>query len=90
MLTMEERYLTVDEAARELGLASPDLLYRLLRIGTVRGVKRGGRWMIPYTEVELRRARVMRKRCSASYVEREPRTAVRDRFAPLAGLPGSS
>jgi hypothetical protein len=92
MLMIEERYLTPDQAARELALTTPDLVYRLLRAGTIRGVKddESGRWKIPYSEIELRRARVERKRCSASHVKRDSRSAVRERFAPLAGTPGAS
>lgn len=90
IMSREERYLTPNEAASELSLSSADLVYRLLRAGTIRAEKdETGHWRIPYSEIELRRARVERKRCSASHVKREPTTAARERFAPRVGLPGA-
>lgn len=46
-----ERPLTVPEAAKLLDY-HPDHLGRLLRAGTVKGERVGGRWLIPRQEVD--------------------------------------
>jgi excisionase family DNA binding protein len=46
-----ERPLTVPEAAGKLNY-HPDHLGRLLRAGTVKGMRVGGRWLLDPAEVE--------------------------------------
>jgi excisionase family DNA binding protein len=82
---MERDYVTPNEAARLLNLATTDVVYRLLRSGRLSGDRVNGRWRIPREAVELRRSRVEHKRGSPSFRDRkrERRSAARERFAPL-------
>ena len=86
MSYMEESTLSVVEASRMLGYTTPDYLLRLIRNGVVRAEKVGGRWRIEKREIELRIARVEKKRSSASFREEDRaarRSAIRERLAPL-------
>jgi excisionase family DNA binding protein len=86
MSYMEEPTLSVVEASRMLGYTTPDYLLRLIRNGVVRAEKVGGRWRVEKREVELRIARVEKKRSSASFREEARaarRSALRERLAPL-------
>ena len=91
VLTVNGDTVTPSEAARLLSLTTPDVVYRLLRAGTIRGECVGGRWRIPRSEIERRKRAVAAKKSSPSYRERaaERRAAVRSRFEPVAGLPGA-
>jgi excisionase family DNA binding protein len=87
---IEEPTLSVVEASRMLGYTTPDYLLRLIRNGVVRAEKVGGRWRVEKREVELRMARVEKKRSSASFRDRseENRAASRSAFEPRPGTPG--
>lgn len=63
--------MTVEEAARELGLESPDVVYRLVRIGTLPAQKIGRRWDISPEAVAERKRRVAHKRSSRLHAAAE-------------------
>lgn len=82
---IEEPTLSMVEASRMLGYTTPDYLARLIRNGVVRAEKVGGRWRIEKREIELRIARVEKKRSSASFREEDRaarRAEIREQFAP--------
>jgi len=85
---MESDFLTPDEAARELSLQTAATVYRRLRAGTLRAELVGGRYRIPRSEVERLKRQVASKRSSPSFrpSSAERRAAIRERFAPVAGL----
>jgi excisionase family DNA binding protein len=85
---LEEPTLSTTEASRMLGYTTPDYLLRLIRNGVVRAERVGGRWQIERREIELRLARVEKKRSSASFREQDSaarRSEIRERFTPLVG-----
>jgi excisionase family DNA binding protein len=69
--------MTVEQAARELGLDSPDVVYRLVRMGTIPARKVGRRWDISPEAVEDRKRKVAHKRSSRANAaaERDRRRA---------------
>lgn len=82
-------WLTPNEAARELSLATTDVVYRLIRAGTLRAERdERGRWRIPAEAVELRKARVSGKRSSPSFAGDRPDRRTASAFAPRPGMPG--
>jgi excisionase family DNA binding protein len=85
-----DNYLTPNEVARELGLQSAETIYRRLRSGALRSEVIGNRHRIPRSEVERLKRRLQHKRSSPSYREKSADRAarIRERFAPLPGLPG--
>ena len=85
---LEEPTLSTTEAARELGLTSPDYLLRLIRCGVIRAERVGRAYRIERREIELRKARTAGKRSSKNFQQRAEerqarRTATRAKFAPM-------
>ena len=58
--------MTVEDAAKELGLTTPDYLYRIVRMGKIRATKVGRRWDISPEAVADYKRRVEHKRSSLS------------------------
>ena len=56
--------MTVTEAQRALNLDHPDVVYRLLRAGVLRGEKIGRVWRVDEQSVHDRQRRVAAKRSS--------------------------
>lgn len=76
--------LTVTEAAKRLNLEGPDVVYRLLRLGRLKGEKVGKVWRIDAVSIEERRRRIALKRSSKVNAEAERerrREAARAAFA---------
>lgn len=76
--------MTVSEAVQALNLNGPDMVYRMLRCGVLRGEKVGLVWKIDAASVEQRRHRVALKRSSKVNAEAERkarREAARAAFA---------
>jgi excisionase family DNA binding protein len=63
--------MTVTEATRALNLQTADVVYRLLRIGKLKGTKIGGTWDIDADSVEQRKRSVALKRSSRSNTQAE-------------------
>jgi hypothetical protein len=75
--------MTVEQAARELNLTTADVVYRLLRVGKLRGHKNAGRWIVDDASVRERRASVERKKSSrvhAGTARKEARARVEGLF----------
>jgi excisionase family DNA binding protein len=87
---MNADYLTPDEVARELSLQTSTTVLRRIRAGALEAEKVGRGYRIPRSEVERLKRRLRHKRSSPSYREKsaERSTRVRERFAPIPGLPG--
>jgi excisionase family DNA binding protein len=76
--------MTTNEAAKELGYVNTTYVERLIRAGTLRATKVGGRWDVDGGSVAAYTARVSAKRSSRSHAaaERERRKrAAAARFA---------
>jgi hypothetical protein len=67
----ENMLMTVTETARELNIATEDLIYRYLRCGVLRGRKVRGRWEVDADSVAERKRRVALKRSSSSNTQAE-------------------
>ena len=63
--------MTVAEAAIELNLETADIVYRLLRVGKLRGTKRGKTWDVDADSVAERKRSVELKRSSRSNAQAE-------------------
>ncbi len=63
--------MTVNEAARALNLNGPEVVYRLLRVGVLRGRKVNGVWDVDEASIEERIRRVGLKRSSRSNLAAE-------------------
>jgi excisionase family DNA binding protein len=63
--------MTVEEAARELGLETQDVVYRLVRMGTLPARKIGRRWDIAPEAVAERKRKVAHKRSSRVHAAAE-------------------
>lgn len=84
-------FLTPDELASELGLTSSTTILRRIRVGDLRAEKVGRGYRIARLDAERLKRRVASKRSSPSFrpSSAERRAAIRERFAPVAGLRGS-
>ena len=81
---MSSETLTVNEAVRELNLNGPEVVYRLLRAGVLRGERVGREWKIDAASVADRKSRVAVKRSSRSNARAERERAMEETEAMFA------
>jgi hypothetical protein len=83
-LNCKNMLVTVTETARELNIATEDLIYRYLRCGVLRGRKIRGRWEIDADSVAARKRAVALKRSSSSNAQTERARRVQEAEALFA------